>query len=1284
MKRALLLAVVAVLLGLAMVSETAAATNGIECGCSKTGPYVSPDSGVGPAAAATSPHGLYSLAATGNGPVNLTIRRVSDNAQRLSVSIPITSAWGFSPDDHRFVYWYVTGTVTNVVLYDLQAGRQVWSTAVAGAPSRIQFSRHGAYLLYATITAPSHTMLTVVDANASSSSAAVRYESEFTFTTPPGSPGDSFGVANWGWSPDDNDRSFVYAWVSGSNSVMWNLVNLERSTARLVRSSTLTTTSGFWQFSPCGDVIGLVTQLSSSFVTIQLIKTEDGSALGSSPTFSIGATLRADAANHVAVVSGTANTLAANTAGAACAVPVSLSSVSINPTSVQGGHSATGTVTLSGAAPTGGLRVTLSSSGTVASPPGGVTVPGGLTSATFTINTSTVTASTPVTISGVAGAATRTATLTVVPAPPPVTGTAVRPGFNASGLPGNDDGSTGLLPIGFSINFFGNTFSSLYLNNNGNLTFDAPMGTYTPFNIITTGRVIIAPFFADVDTRAGPITQYGTGNVNGRPAWGATWPGVGCFSVNTSVLNNFQVVLIDRSDVTAGDFDIEFNYNQIQWETGQASGGNTLCQGGSAVRVGYSNGTTTAFELPGSGVSGYFLDSSATALIRNSRNTLQQGRYVFPVRNGAAPVGGTILGTIYRASVAPANVVDGAFVQVCLSGGQCTLTQSNSSGQYSASGLADGSYTVSANSPGSFTGLPTSVGPVIVSAASTVTAPDIVLAASSAPPAGTTITSRSTNGDGLPVIYWNDTLTLRTQGCTGGTASYQMVLAGTTTPVRSGSMAEGPAGIYTATIAALYPNHGYARVSITIDCPGSGASTTSFDVYIDPSGTVKTTSGEPLSGATVSLFRSEGPTGPFDLVPDGSGIMSPANRVNPDVTDSSGHFGWDVIAGYYKVRAEMPGCTAPGNTAQAFVESAVLSIPPPVTDLQLTLACPEPGAVTLSPLTATKLIGNDITFVAHVVDQTGANAAGVAVTFEVLSGPNTGRSATLDTDATGQTSFTYSSAATGADTVGARFTNGAGLPVRSAQASVTWAPADSTAPSCVLSGVVNGPPKQILITVQDAGSGLKSIAPTSNTTNATVTWPPFATGSTSPLVVTATKINQSLGSRVELTVSDVAGNVTTCDPVLADLGRNQAAQVFTGIAQSESTISIQNGTPGLSVVRAVVNGRRFTAGGLRDGELRTLDVASAMRSGSNNTVVLQGSGPRNGSASVLIWDGNGVLPSLPTSGVSSRHAIQLEDHGATSDPRITNLLTWIGGEERTDASGDQTSTTNQPGRDVKP
>jgi hypothetical protein len=235
--------------------------------------------------------------------------------------------------------------------------------------------------------------------------------------------------------------------------------------------------------------------------------------------------------------------------------------------------------------------------------------------------------------------ANRDVAFTVLPPPPPGPGGhSLQPGFSANILPANDDGSTGRVPLGFTANFFGTSYAGGFINNNGNLTFDSPLAQFTPEDLTSTRHVIIAPFFADVDTRVGNVLTYGPGTVDGHPAFGATWPGVGCFSVNISVLDAFQVVLVDRSDTGPGNFDIEFNYDQIQWETGQASGGNAQCLGGSAARVGFSNGTGVPgsfFELPGSGVPGAFLDGNPTTGLANNRiNSSTVGRYVFAVRAG--------------------------------------------------------------------------------------------------------------------------------------------------------------------------------------------------------------------------------------------------------------------------------------------------------------------------------------------------------------------------------------------------------------------------------------------------------------------------------------------------------------------------------------------------------------------------------------------------------------------------------------------------------------------------
>jgi hypothetical protein len=93
-----------------------------------------------------------------------------------------------------------------------------------------------------------------------------------------------------------------------------------------------------------------------------------------------------------------------------------LSTVALSPTSVVGGATSTGTVTLTAPAPTGGAVVTLSSSNAAATVPASATIAAGATSATFAVTTSAVTTSTSAIVTATYSGASQTATLTVNPA----------------------------------------------------------------------------------------------------------------------------------------------------------------------------------------------------------------------------------------------------------------------------------------------------------------------------------------------------------------------------------------------------------------------------------------------------------------------------------------------------------------------------------------------------------------------------------------------------------------------------------------------------------------------------------------------------------------------------------------------------------------------------------------------------------------------------------------------------------------------------------------------------
>lgn len=212
------------------------------------------------------------------------------------------------------------------------------------------------------------------------------------------------------------------------------------------------------------------------------------------------------------------------------------------------------------------------------------------------------------------------------------------PGFKTRSVPRNDDGSSPFVGLPFPINFFGRLRAGCWVNNNGNITFDRALSTFTPFGLESTRTEIIAPFFADVDTRGmlSQLVTYGEDVVNGRAAFGANYINVGYFAQHDEKQNSFQVVLIDRSDTGSGNFDVEFNYARISWETGDASNG-VGGLGGVPAAVGWSNGSGgpgTSYQLPGSLLVGAFLDTGPSALARRRLNSPVIGRYLFRARDG--------------------------------------------------------------------------------------------------------------------------------------------------------------------------------------------------------------------------------------------------------------------------------------------------------------------------------------------------------------------------------------------------------------------------------------------------------------------------------------------------------------------------------------------------------------------------------------------------------------------------------------------------------------------------
>ncbi|MFC5004608.1 nidogen-like domain-containing protein [Dactylosporangium cerinum] len=204
-------------------------------------------------------------------------------------------------------------------------------------------------------------------------------------------------------------------------------------------------------------------------------------------------------------------------------------------------------------------------------------------------------------------------------------------GCTTNSLGRSDDGSSGQVPLGFPVNFFGTTYSGMYVNNNGDVTFGSAYSGFSGLNLAAFGNPIVAVAFFDVDTRAPATTPVSHGPITfaGRPAYCVNWVNVGYFNNGADRLNSSQLILVDRSETGAGNFDLVMNYDRLTYEP---AGGLT---------VGYSSGTAT-YVHPGSGVPGALGDANTTTgLIRNSGGSGHLGRYVYQVRGGQpTPPGG--------------------------------------------------------------------------------------------------------------------------------------------------------------------------------------------------------------------------------------------------------------------------------------------------------------------------------------------------------------------------------------------------------------------------------------------------------------------------------------------------------------------------------------------------------------------------------------------------------------------------------------------------------------------
>jgi hypothetical protein len=184
------------------------------------------------------------------------------------------------------------------------------------------------------------------------------------------------------------------------------------------------------------------------------------------------------------------------------------------------------------------------------------------------------------------------------------------PALEDKGVPPNyynDNGSTLPIKLPFSFCFYGKSYDTVYINNNGNLSFKKPLNKVVahlaPFGADT---LMLAPFYADI------YTWGGNKLVNGDRVFHelapthmvVKWNKVGFYSPgDMDEFNSFQLILTNGNDpILPPGNNVQFCYNNMMWATTT----DTTGFGGFPAQIGVSSGGNKTdfaqfgtFRLPG-------------------------------------------------------------------------------------------------------------------------------------------------------------------------------------------------------------------------------------------------------------------------------------------------------------------------------------------------------------------------------------------------------------------------------------------------------------------------------------------------------------------------------------------------------------------------------------------------------------------------------------------------------------------------------------------------------------
>ncbi len=232
-------------------------------------------------------------------------------------------------------------------------------------------------------------------------------------------------------------------------------------------------------------------------------------------------------------------------------------------------------------------------------------------------------------------------------------------GYGTDCLYHNDDGSSHGISLDAAfpegLRFFAETHHSVYVNTNGNITFSGPLATFTPQAFPVAHQPMIAPYWADVDIRfqdgqcRGPVGYSDVAGLSCQnpPENGVwwhmepglfvvTWDRVGYYNCKMDKRMSFQLILREPSTPAAcgghADFDVEFRFNQCEWNAGDASGGSGglwAGGGGASAQAGFDAGDQQNYvEVPGSRT------HDIHSIMCNQSNVGEPGVWRYEIRGG--------------------------------------------------------------------------------------------------------------------------------------------------------------------------------------------------------------------------------------------------------------------------------------------------------------------------------------------------------------------------------------------------------------------------------------------------------------------------------------------------------------------------------------------------------------------------------------------------------------------------------------------------------------------------